>query len=542
MSAWNEEELEDLADAYVDGSLDRVRQERLEKLLLSDERARIMFLGYLDVHAGLLWSVQRGRMSLDPIVSPDDESGMGGSGDLSWWRSGGVFRTAMAIAALLMVGFAGVLWVGGRGEDSAFRDPGSLLKVSQCLHGSLSDGSELRKGMEFPARRFELRTGLVEFRAPSGTVLLLQGPADFEILDGMRGRLYSGNVVVRMPKGRSGFVVETPEMRVIDLGTEFGVGVGVDGKSRVQVFDGKVRAESSVSGGTSDLIAGEALRSGKEGKLEREIAGPHAFVRRFPTQSKDRAPGGPLFNLSTLSSVQVAAAVKPIAVDGDLSEWKDSQPFRSACAPPYSKTYFLEGRMMYDALNLYLAGHVGDPDPMCNQADGILEFAGGSVIVRVSTDRTLGWPLKGSLQDARNKNAQPLPDSLSERVTSLILSHDKRTDRARLRLQHSFAYHSTESPEEGWAGKFRRDPDGLGYSFEYAIPWRLLHCADDPPRAGDKMAALWMVHWSDAKGLICRGQLVDVTAPQAPSKAPIPPSIFYQYGKTWGRAEYLPAR
>lgn len=74
--------------------------------------------------------------------------------------------------------------------------------------------------------------------------------------------------------------------------------------------------------------------------------------------------------------------------------WNRTNAFRSACLPPYDDSYFVEGMMMYDTQHLYIAAHVGDPEPMRNVAHDTMEFAGGSVIVRVSTDRKLGWPLK----------------------------------------------------------------------------------------------------------------------------------------------------
>ena len=139
---------------------------------------------------------------------------------------------------------------------------------------------------------------------------------------------------------------------------------------------------------------------------------------------------------------------------------------------------------MYDAAHLYVAAHVGDPEPMRNASRDGFQFAGGSVIVRLSTDRRLGWPLKGI-----NRQFQPqkpsrelLADSTNERVTSLILWYDAKSGRASLDLQHSFDFQPPAAAPAGWQGAFQKDADGLGYTLEYAIPWRLLHCESDPPR------------------------------------------------------------
>lgn len=83
-----------------------------------------------------------------------------------------------------------------------------------------------------------------------------------------------------------------------------------------------------------------------------------------------------------------------------------------------------------------------------------------------------------------------------------------------------------------------KDANGLGYTLEYAIPWRRLHCEKDPPRAGDVMGALWMVHWSDADGQICFGQLVDVTNQNPPASPAASPETFFLRGPHWGRAVF----
>ena len=63
--------------------------------------------------------------------------------------------------------------------------------------------------------------------------------------------------------------------------------------------------------------------------------------------------------------------------------------------------------MMYDATHLYVAAHVGDPEPMRNASREGFQFAGGSVIVRLSTDRQLGWPLKGINRHIPARESQP---------------------------------------------------------------------------------------------------------------------------------------
>ena len=442
------------------------------------------------------------------------------------------------LAAAIAVAVAAGLWL--YGHRGAGPSAAAIALVRANLHGQWAGGREVTVGAPLPGGAWELQSGLVELEVASGSSLLIEAPARFELLDAQHARLLSGSLVVRMPKGKSGFVVEMPQMRVTDLGTEFGASVASDGESRVQVFEGKVRAESNGTAGQRELMAGQALASTEAGGLTSLAFRENRFIRCFPPVK----PGQwtfPLYNKSNLDTVCVASAPANVRIDGDLSEWNPAGAFRAACMPPYDGTYFLEAMMMYDAEKLYLGAHVADPEPMRNSApDEKADYAGGGVIVRLSTDRTMGWPLKGTRFDSRGRpNRKALtPESTNNRVVHMTMWYDAAAARPRLQLFYGFDFHGTITDPPGWEGAFRKDADGRGYTLEYAIPWRLLNCADDPPRPGDALAATWTVHWSDADGRVCRGYLVEVT-----NHAPMGlPRYSYEHGPSWGRALYLPAK
>lgn len=453
-----------------------------------------------------------------------------------WWKVAAAAAVLLAGVAVWRLALPAAPVAGGRSLA-----PVATIRTSR--HGQWADGLEVRPGSVLYEGLWRWQSGLVELVTTSGTVLLIEAPASLEIVDALHARLLAGKLVVRMPKGCSGFVVETPEMRVLDLGTEFGVSVSPAGESQVQVFDGKVRAEMAGSAIRKELRAGETVRATPDGALVAADYEEERFIRRFPPVRTDEIPSGVLYSQSGVETVRVAYAAKAVKADGVLTEWDPRIAFRGACQPPYAETYYLEGMMMYDAENLYLAAHVGDPDPLCNVAPEGFEFAGGSVIVRVSADLDQGWPLKGTLfvdgaYDYSRKRFGP--EAQSERITSIIMWHDARTGRARIKLLHGIDSHGEQIDPPGWQGLFRKDPDGNGYTLEYVIPWRLLGCSDRPPKAGDTLAALWMAHWSDTEGRIARGQLVEVTNHQPHKGQGILPYVFFQNGPSWGKAVYLP--
>jgi hypothetical protein len=537
--------LRDWADDYVAGTLDSAGRDALQRELLVSADSRRFFLSYLELHAGLAWQFRGIECEL-PVLGETNRN----KANLSeakptpvstscWWRWS--FSSAAAVLAVAVTAW---FWLREPPREPAVNMEPVFAVVREALRGSWAGGREVRVSESVGKGPWGIENGLVSLVTDDGVDLLVEGPATAEWLGAQHLRLTSGSVVVRMPKGQSGFVVELPQMRVTDLGTEFGVSAAFNGESRVQVFDGRVSAESLSLPEQKELQAGETLLCSADGTLTPQISSENRFVRRFPPRSPDDQPGGVLYSQSTVDAVRIAPPAVPVVIDADLSEWNRTYAFRSACLPPYDDSYFVEGMMMYDTQHLYIAAHVGDPEPMRNVAHDTMEFAGGSVIVRVSTDRKLGWPLKGTTANADSKEPgnPPLPDSLSDRVVSIILSHDARTNEPRIRLLYGFNSRVHESDSSGWRGAFRKDADGRGYALEYAIPWRLLHCQDDAPRAGDVLAALWMVHWSDADGRLCRGQLVEVTNPQARSKPGVTPATFFRDGTTWGRAVYLPSK
>ena len=531
---------EALFTGYLDDTLTEAERAELQQWLKADPAhlreftAAVLFDQEI-CSAVTARATQDGAEAFAPAALPPVSLRVGGtiSRAVRW-------ALPLAAAVVVLLGIA-QMWLPNR--PSAVSSASALAVVKASLHGQWADGREVAVGALLLSGVWDLQNGLVEIETTSGTTLMVEAPARFELVDALHGRLMAGNVVVRMPEGKSGFVMDLPQMRVTDLGTEFGVSVSLNGESRVQVFEGKVSAESHSVPGRKELTVGESVVCKADGTLSSEKSREDRFVRRFPPRSSSDGPGGALYSRSTVDAVRIAAPITPVTIDGDLSEWNRANAFRSACLPPYSATYFVEGMMSYDAENLYIGAHVGDPEPMRNVARDIMDFAGGSVIVRVSTDRKLGWPLKGTFANANSKNPRerPLPDSLSDRVVSIIMSHDAQSNEARMRLQYGFSFLDSANPP-GWRGAFRKDADGRGYTLEYAIPWRLLHCENDPPRAGDVMAALWMVHWSDADGRLCRGQLVEVTNPQTRSKPGMSPPMFFQHGATWGRAIYLPKK
>ena len=86
----------------------------------------------------------------------------------------------------------------------------------------------------------KLESGLVQVRFSSGVDVLIEGPAELMLISDMSAKLNRGKVSVKVPKSMKGFEIFSPQGRVLDLGTEFGVTVSDEGVMDVVVFDGEV--------------------------------------------------------------------------------------------------------------------------------------------------------------------------------------------------------------------------------------------------------------------------------------------------------------
>ena len=82
--------------------------------------------------------------------------------------------------------------------------------------------------------------GIVTLRFHSGATVTMEAPTKLEILDAMRCRLIEGSVTADVPPSAHGFTIDTADLKVVDLGTRFGVTAGSAGNSHVFVFEGEV--------------------------------------------------------------------------------------------------------------------------------------------------------------------------------------------------------------------------------------------------------------------------------------------------------------
>jgi hypothetical protein len=131
-----------------------------------------------------------------------------------------------------------------------------------------------------PGTTLKVERGLAEIRFRCGARVVLEGPARLELLSEKSARLLRGKLTARVSGPAAGFEVLSPQGKVIDLGTEFGVAVSEQGATDVFVFEGKVTALSTTAGDPVNVTQNQAARIA-DGKVVVHQAEPGAdqFVR-----------------------------------------------------------------------------------------------------------------------------------------------------------------------------------------------------------------------------------------------------------------------
>ncbi len=121
--------------------------------------------------------------------------------------------------------------------------------------------------------------GSLEIRLNNGILLTLQGPAKLTFQSGMELRLLDGRITANVGDHGKGFIIETANHRIVDLGTVFGVDATRTAKTDVVVFNGQVEVHEKGSSQPALLLSqGEGIRLERNRRSSRIVSvnGPDA--------------------------------------------------------------------------------------------------------------------------------------------------------------------------------------------------------------------------------------------------------------------------
>ena len=272
-----DESLDALFDDYLNRLLDSTRTRDLEARLLGDVEARRAFVRYTRLHTDLLLEL-RARKASDraleligqdlPVAAPASHREDNHQRRLLVRRLASWFA---ATAVLVLIVWGGWRILGPRpASDSAVA---WLVNAQNCTWTDGEPPGELRAGGAVRIDR-----GLADLRFRCGTRILVEGPAHLDLMSANSVRLRQGKLTARVPADAIGFEVLSPQGKVIDLGTEFGISVAANGVTDVYVFEGQVEAHSDGKTGKLNLGERQAARIAA-GQITPSDSGPGQFVR-----------------------------------------------------------------------------------------------------------------------------------------------------------------------------------------------------------------------------------------------------------------------
>ena len=123
-----------------------------------------------------------------------------------------------------------------------------------------------------------VESGRLEIVFDGGVVLVARGKSQFRIVSALHVIGEFGTLSARVGQSGRGFTIDTPNTRIIDRGTEFGVSIDPDGQTDVVCFQGMVELDYRSEGAQSRSLAtqdrlnqGEGLRIDASGTASRLV-------------------------------------------------------------------------------------------------------------------------------------------------------------------------------------------------------------------------------------------------------------------------------
>ena len=220
-----------LLHGYLDGALSEAQMETLEDLLRNDPEARrtLRSLATIDAKWQELATAESMPQTIDAQAPPKPIRPL-----LPTWA------VISSIAAALVVGFSGWFF---RPAPVAIEAPElGLARIIRANGATTANGKPVAAGSElYSGDKVMLADGVLElaFR-DTGVHVIATGPFDATLDTTKRMYLRTGSAKLVVPPQGQGFVVDTYERKITDLGTSFVV-TASDKGSDVLVLDGFIR-------------------------------------------------------------------------------------------------------------------------------------------------------------------------------------------------------------------------------------------------------------------------------------------------------------
>ncbi|MES2997424.1 MAG: LamG-like jellyroll fold domain-containing protein [Verrucomicrobiota bacterium] len=260
----NRNHLEELCQAALDGTATDGDAVELQNVLRHNANARALYWEYVRLHQAL--ELRFSHASALPARSSVME--------FPGTRRGTATRATLAAAAAIAIGIG--TWAVLARDRSAATYRASTQSILRIEH---ANGAKHAAGTLMPGSRIHLRQGQIELHFSGGTRSVIQGPAELRLQSSAAIELRRGNGWFHVSRKDHGFQVTTPELNLIDYGTDFGVRVNLLDPDEIHVFSGEVKATPRSGGQGKHLVTGMARLVDSSGTLAEIPLAPDSFAR-----------------------------------------------------------------------------------------------------------------------------------------------------------------------------------------------------------------------------------------------------------------------
>jgi hypothetical protein len=261
------EELRALLDALCEETIGAEQVRRLEELVLRHPEAEAYYVQSISLHAGLLdhFGVLPSRLpaslrengAAEHAIAGNREQGTGNRKETSSYSLFPVPRTlrwrqmrlgGLLVMTALAAALVGALVLPREKPSSGDSAPGAASEplddsVAVLLQAPGADWGDThplpRLGAPLSPGRLRLKSGLAHIEFYSGATVILEGPADFQLISADEAYCTEGKLRATVPPQAVGFTIATPKLDLVDRGTEFGLRINPT-RTEVHVFQGKV--------------------------------------------------------------------------------------------------------------------------------------------------------------------------------------------------------------------------------------------------------------------------------------------------------------
>jgi len=238
---------DDRIQRALDGLLSPEEHDALKADIIRDPELRAAYVDQAWLHSALRADRQAlAELRNEPVAA---EEKIVRRWPIALWAASAAACVTLAASVLIF------------NKGTLFRRPvATLVQAENCRWA----GSDLPTvvNAKLGVGKLSLAEGIATLKFKSGATVTLEAPSTLEILNEKHCRLIEGSLTAEVPEPAHGFTVDTPDIKVVDLGTKFGVTASSVGNSQVRVFKGEIEIGGMSDGKVKRLTEGKGMQVG----------------------------------------------------------------------------------------------------------------------------------------------------------------------------------------------------------------------------------------------------------------------------------------